>query len=42
MKKICEVCGVEENFHDVEEHAEILLGLCERCMNDFRQRLDTE
>jgi hypothetical protein len=35
--KICEVCGAEEQFPEEEENEETILGLCERCMNDFRQ-----
>ncbi|WP_255517870.1 MULTISPECIES: hypothetical protein [unclassified Thermoactinomyces] len=40
--KICEVCGAEEQFPGEEENDEILLGLCDQCMNDFKQGLETD
>lgn len=32
--KVCEICGVEEEWDEHEED-ELLLGICEQCMQDL-------
>ena len=42
--KICEVCGAEEKLEGLldEQDDVMILGVCERCMNDFRQPTSTQ
>lgn len=37
--KVCEICGSEEKWSEeqADDDDELLLGVCEQCMQDFAQ-----